>query len=365
MRVLIAAAVAAAAGPWVLSGALAGEPQPIVRIAVVTEGPAAPLVGQLMDGEADVEAVYRHAFDGAVVQVAADHADQVRRDPRVLAVDRLGPARELVTGSDAPGSLPDAYGPVAYVLDSPVATDDPWFDGVTMVSGFTAHPVGDDCAGHGSAVAGVVAGRSGLVRGVPVVSVAVSCRRLDDRAVLDALEWVAARHPPGTSGVLNVSLALPGHASFEYALRGVVAQGIVPVFAAGNRGVDACAGLIERVADVALVVGAVDAELRRSRSNLGPCVDVFAVGQGVLTTDGRGGLRLLGGTSSAAPQVTAEVARRLQVGGHQPVEQVIAEVVEGARTAPIHDAGPGSPHRVVQPAPADRHYRDERAAAPV
>jgi subtilisin family serine protease len=245
---------------------------------------------------------------------------------------------------------------VVYVMDSPVAAADPWFEDVHLVEGFAAHPDGEDCAGHGSSVAGVVAGRSGLVRGAPVVSVAVSCGRLDDRAVLDALEWIATSHPPGTPGVLNVSLALPDHVSFEVAMRGLVERGIVPVLAAGNRGADACSGLVGRVRDVALVVGAVDVGMRRSRSNFGPCVDVFTFGQWVLTTDGRGGVRLLGGTSSAAPRVTGEVVRRLQDEG-RPVEQVIAAVVDGAQPAVIHDAGPGSPHRVVQPPSADRHYR--------
>jgi serine protease AprX len=114
-----------------------------------------------------------------------------------------------------------------------------------------------DSCGHGTHVAGIVAGTgarsNGLYAGIaPDVDI-VSLRVLGDDCsgntsdVIDALEWVARHHQAYKIKVVNISL---GHAVLEsivadplvQAVERLSRKGIVVVAAAGNRGVNLATG---------------------------------------------------------------------------------------------------------------------------
>ncbi|WP_181010420.1 S8 family serine peptidase, partial [Streptomyces sp. SM14] len=175
-----------------------------------------------------------------------------------------------------------------------------------------------DCAGHGTGVAGLVAARR--AEGDRMTGVAPSARIYPVR-VHDGIEnathnTVAAMIDDAVGAdvdVLNLSLAVvQDHRSIREAVARAVAADIVVVAAAGNEGDRGPSG--GRVYPAAypgvIAVGAVDAAGQPlDSSNSGPWVDLAAYGEALpLIAPGGSGYRADGGTSFAAAQVSGAAA---------------------------------------------------------
>ena len=207
---------------------------------------------------------------------------------------------------------------LVYVVDTGVRADHADLGG-RVADGFDAlgdGAAGLDCNGHGTHVAGTVAGAA---HGVAKDAVVVPVRVLDcdgggfASSVIAGLNWIVANHPGGP-GVVNLSLGGPANDAVDRAVADATARGLVVVAAAGNAGGDACAVSPGRAAS-ALTTGATTSEdVRASFSNAGPCVDVFAPGVGITSTwpTSATATATLSGTSMAAPHVAGLVARLLE-----------------------------------------------------
>ncbi|XRB12426.1 peptidase [Pseudoscourfieldia marina] len=172
-----------------------------------------------------------------------------------------------------------------------------------------------DNYGHGTHLAGTCAGtKFGVAKGATVHAVRVLG---DDGSgswstVLQGLEWV---HRSGElPGVIMLSLGGVRSYSVNLAVQSLIDKGFTVVVAAGNSGQNSCAYSPASVAE-AITVGSIGMRDELSSfSNWGPCVDVFAPGEDVLSSWNRGDADTShsSGTSMAAPHVVGAAALYLQ-----------------------------------------------------
>ncbi|KAF8065437.1 hypothetical protein HT031_003038 [Scenedesmus sp. PABB004] len=267
--------------------------------------------------------------DSHAVQRAAPNmvssVDAVQRDPG-WGLDRID-ARKLPLNKRYAYNSTGA-GVTVYVVDSGVATAHADFGGRAA---FGADLINDgslqgDCHGHGTHVAGVVAGtRFGAAKRASVVSVRIlDCTGAgDSSAFFAALDWITADATGGARRkrcVVNLSISFGGAVPMiDDAIRNAQnASGCAFVVAAGNSNKNACTYSPGSTAE-AITVGATDAgDARSSFSNFGRCLDLFAPGSVIPSasnTDPTGTV-LYSGTSQAAPHV-AGAARGAQRGAQR------------------------------------------------
>ena len=170
--------------------------------------------------------------------------------------------------------------------------------------------------GHGTHVAGVIAGRTyGVAKKATVVAVKV----LDKTGtgsmsgLLRGLNWAvddAKRRGVVRRAVVNMSLTGARTESVNDGVRAAAEAGMTVVVAAGNDGGDVAEWSPASAAS-AVTVGAMDKEDRRAEfSNWGKEVDVFAPGVGVESASNESdkATGALSGTSVAAPHVAGLAA---------------------------------------------------------
>jgi subtilisin family serine protease len=230
-----------------------------------------------------------------------------RLDARARAYDqRFTPAG---TGS----------GVIAYVVDTGVRPDHTEFSGRMGTAQFDAvdnDTTPQDCHGHGTHVAGTMAGANyGVARQATVVGVRVlNCYGSGYTSdVVEGLNWIAANHAsnyPGSRGVANMSLGGGATKSIDDAVQGVIDAGVPVVVAAGNDDNDAVYYSPARVADAITVAASDINDTRAWFSNYGSLVDVFAPGVDVLSASiaSTTATATYSGTSMASPHVAGAVA---------------------------------------------------------
>ncbi len=205
----------------------------------------------------------------------------------------------------------------------------------------------DDCNGHGTHVAGTVAGtvygvaKQAIVHAVRVVN----CQGVGtSSSAIAGLEWVIKNHV--RPAVVNMSLGGGSSDAMDQAVRSATQAGITVVTAAGNDNTDGCASSPGRE-PMAINVGATERnDARASYSNFGSCVDMFAPGSGVLSA----GIRsdsdqtTKSGTSMASPHVAGAVAKLLSE-GVAPAD--IPRVLLGRSTSNVVSDVKGTANRML------------------
>ena len=282
-------------------------------------------------GQRRVKSEYRRGIKGIAVDMSDADAQQFARDPRVdyveedsviettalpWGVDRIDQRSLPLDGSFNPSR--NGSNVRVYVFDTGVSPHDEYAG--RLLPGFNA--TGDalgttDCNGHGTHVAGIIGGKNnGVAEGVQIVPVRVlGC---DGKGTLSALlagiEFAIGQTSSNQPAVANMSLA--GHASsaLDAAVNRLIDAGVTTVVAAGNDGSNACDVSPARVPR-ALTVAATDASDNQTTwSNYGPCIDIFAPGQGIVSASNTSttAMATRSGTSQAAPFVAGVAALWLE-----------------------------------------------------
>ncbi|MGW7364959.1 S8 family peptidase [Streptomyces sp. NPDC054841] len=380
-------AVAAAAGVTVLSTSFAGaSPAPAqgTIYGANAEGAVAGSYIVLLDEKADKQELakeyggklqrnYSSAINGfsasglsetEAKRLAADPAvDKVvqnkkftinatQENPPSWGLDRIDQAD---TAGDSKYTYPDGAGEgvTAYVIDTGVRITHKDFEG-RATSGFDAidnDDSADDGNGHGTHVAGTIAGAS---HGVAKKAKIVAVRVLDDSGsgtteqVVAGIDWVTKNHQ-GPS-VANMSLGGGADPALDEAVQKAIASGVTFGVAAGNESSDAGQGSPSRVKEAITVASSTKDDKQSDFSNFGSVVDIYAPGSDITSAwnDSDEGTKTISGTSMATPHVVGAAAVYLAAHQDATPEQVAKALTDGATPDKISNPSEGTPNKLLK-----------------
>ncbi|MFM9136700.1 MAG: S8 family serine peptidase, partial [Actinomycetota bacterium] len=266
------------------------------------------------------------------------------------------------------GRTASGTGVTAYVIDTGVLSTHSEFSG-RMLTGYSSISDSygtEDCNGHGTHVAGTIAGTNyGVAPSTAIVPVRVlDCTGSGTTAgVIAGIDWVVSHHVAGSPAVANMSLGGGRSSALDLAVQRGIADGVTFVVAAGNSNSNACftspAG-----EPLAVTVGATtSADARSSFSNFGPCVDIFAPGSNITSAwiGSSTASAIKSGTSMAAPHVAGVVALGLETAPSTTPAQMATWLASTATSGTIADVGSGSVNLLLY----SRFGVAPREAAPV
>lgn len=287
---------------------------------------------------------FSKAFSGGVAKLNAKQLAALASSTKVQSIEQDFEVNVTSTQTDATwgldrvdqAALPlsttytnaqSGSGVVVYVVDTGVNATHVDFGG-RVTSGYSVISDGQgslDCNGHGTHVAGTIAGSTyGIAKAVTVVPVRVlDCAGSGLLSgVVAGLDWIGANYTPGTKAVVNMSLGGGASSTLDSAVSSLIAKGITVVVAAGNSAADACNFSPARVPGAITVAASTITDSIASYSNFGSCVDIVAPGSGVVSTwiGSATAIATLNGTSMASPHVAGLAASVMSSGYLTPFE---------------------------------------------
>lgn len=283
---------------------------------------------------------YSAALNGFSARLTRNEQQRLANDPTVIAVVQNGYvfAASNATNQTAPqptNNTPDLLvaikNPVQiYVFDTGIRAAHSDLVGRVSSDGYSAFNNGlrgEDCSGHGTHVAGLIAGRRlGITDKAILTSVKVIDRfgTGDVATVIAGIEWVMGQ--PGEHKLINMSLTrriVETISPLDIAVNALIDSGATVVVAAGNAASDVADFSPARVAR-AITVGSVNGTSLSNFSNAGLGVDLYTAGENAVSASIRDvcAIRQMSGTSMAAPIITGQLAT-LIYNGNAPIDALM------------------------------------------
>ncbi|WP_274563436.1 S8 family peptidase [Streptomyces spiramyceticus] len=297
----------------------------------------------------------RLAADPAVAKVVQNKKftiNATQDNPPSWGIDRIDQAD---TAGDSKYTYPDSAGEgvTAYVIDTGVRITHKDFEG-RAAHGFDAvdnDDSADDGNGHGTHVAGTIAGAA---HGVAKKAKIVAVRVLDDQGsgttegVVAGIDWVTKNHQ-GPS-VANMSLGGGADEALDEAVRKSIAAGVTYGVAAGNESSDAGQGSPSRVKEAITVASSTKDDQQSDFSNFGAVVDIYAPGSDITSSwnDSDEGTKTISGTSMATPHVVGAAA--VYLAGHKDAtpDAVAKALTDGATPDKISNPSEGTANKLLK-----------------
>lgn len=311
--------------------------------------------------------LYSATINGFAARLSDENLRILRTDPRVKYVEQDAIAEGSATTQTNPtwgldrtdqrtrplnGSYTynnDASTVTAYIIDSGIETTHPEFGGrAVWGNNFTGDGINTDCHGHGTHTSGTVGSNSyGVAKGVKLVAVKVlNCNNYGPwSSILAGIDWAASnRRGPA---VANISITGSYSQATNDTVIAAINSGLTVVTAAGNNSANAC-NYSPASTSQAITVGNVDRyDARRSSSNYGSCVDIFAPGTDITSTFKGGTTATHTGTSMASPHVAGVAAQYLAAFPQATPAEVQAAILSNSTANVLTNLGTGSPNRML------------------
>ncbi|WP_405828931.1 S8 family peptidase [Streptomyces sp. NBC_00105] len=292
---------------------------------------------------------------GTVVQNKRFRINETQEKPPSWGLDRIDQA---ATAGDDKYTYPDGGGAgvTAYVIDTGVRISHKDFGG-RAAHGFDAidnDDTADDGNGHGTHVAGTIAGTS---HGVAKKAKVVAVRVLDDNGsgtteqVVAGIDWVTKSHS-GPS-VANMSLGGGADEALDAAVKRAVASGVTFSVAAGNESSDAGQGSPSRVPEALTVASSTEGDQQSDFSNFGSVVDLYAPGSEITSAwkDSDTAVKTISGTSMAAPHVAGAAALYLAAHPSATPADTAAALTGAATKGAIKNPSSGTANKLLKVTP--------------
>ncbi|WP_055599815.1 S8 family peptidase [Streptomyces aureus] len=320
---------------------------------------------------AKIERTYTSAINGYAVELSEAQAKKLAADPAVTSVvqnrvftidgtqpsppswglDRIDqralPLNQSYTYPDTAGQ-----GVTAYIIDTGVRISHSDFGGRAF-NGYDAidnDNVAQDGHGHGTHVAGTVAGTSyGVAKKAKIVGVRVLNNQGSGTTaqVVAGIDWVTQNAVK--PAVANMSLGGGIDSALDTAVRNSIASGVTYAVAAGNDSSNASNYSPARVAEAITVGSTTNTDARSSFSNYGTVLDIFAPGSSITSSwnSSDSATNTISGTSMATPHVAGAAAVYLADNPTATPAQVSTALTSAATPNVVGNPGSGSPNRLL------------------
>lgn len=317
------------------------------------------------------EHVFKGAFKGFAGKIDAKTLELLRDDPSVdfIEQDAIVSLSAYTTQSNAPWGLaristrqrgPTGYtydtsagqGTCSYIIDTGIQANHPDFGGrATQLVSYQGSNA--DGNGHGTHVAGTIGSNT---YGVAKATTLLGIKVLSDSGsgstsgIISGINYVVSdsrtRSCP-RGAFANMSLGGGYSASLNSAARSLVDNNIFLAVAAGNENQNAANVSPASEPSVCTVGATTSADAKASFSNYGSGVDIFAPGQGILSTWIGSRTNSISGTSMASPHIAGLAAYLAGLEGYPGAVAMCNRIIALATTGVITGLPSGTPNRLA------------------